>query len=105
MIFTIRNYARKNATVFRVFWVVSGLSWGPHGLKMCDLRSLGMGEINQCRGMGIGMILGSHNMIFTILNNAWENAVKFGYFGLFLDSDGGPRSPRCAIKAPLGYVR
>ena len=64
-----------------------------------------MGEIDICRGMGIGMILGCHNMIFTILNNSGENPVKYGYYGLFLDSDGGPRSPRCAIKAPLGYIR
>ena len=102
MILIIWNNARKIATVTRVFWVVSGLSWGPQGLKMCDLRSLEMGDIDICRGMGIVMNLGSHNIIFTIQNNAWKNVAKFGYFELFLGSDGGPRSPRCVIKALLG---
>ena len=102
MIFTISNNARKSATVSKLFWVVSGLSWGPQGLKKCELRSLGMGEIDTCRGMGISMILGSHNMIFTIQNNAWKDVAKFGYLGLFLGSNGGPRSPRCVIRAFLG---
>ena len=102
MILIIWNNARKSATVSRVFWVVSGLSWGPQGLKMCDSRSLEMGDIDICRGMGIVMNLGSHNMIFTIQNNAWKNVAKLGYFGLFLGSDRGPRSPRSVIKAPLG---
>ena len=51
------------------------------------------------------MNLGSHNMIFTIENNAWKNVAKFGYFWyfwLFLGSDKGPRSPRCVNMAPLG---
>ena len=72
---------------------------------MCDSRSLGMGDIDICRGMGIDMNLGSHNMIFTIENNAWKNVAKFGYFWYFwlsLGSDKGPRSPRCVNKAPLG---
>ena len=76
--------------------VVSGLSWGPQGpqgLKMCDLRSLGMDEIDLCRGMGINMILGSHSMIFTIWNNVWKNVAKFGYFELFLVSEGVPEAP------------
>ena len=69
---------------------------------MCDSRSLEMGDIDICRGTSIDMNSGSHNMIFTIQNNAWKNVAKFGYFGLFLGSDRGPRSPRCVIKAPLG---
>ena len=73
MIFTIWNNARKSATVSRVFRVVSGLSWGPQGLKMCDSRSLGIDDIDICRGMGIDMNFGGHNMIFTIQNNAWKN--------------------------------
>ena len=102
MIFTIYNNARKSATLFRVIGVVSWLRWGPQGLNMCDLRSLGMDEIDLCRGMGVNMILGSHSMIFTIWNNVWKNVAKFGYFWLFLGSDKGPRSPRCVNKAPLG---
>ena len=65
---------------------------------MCDSRSLEMGDIDICRGMGIVMNLGSHNMIFTIQNNAWKNVAKLRYFGLFLGSDRGPRSPRSVIK-------
>ena len=56
MIITIYNNARKSATLFRVIGVVSGLSWGPQGLKMCNLRFLGMDEIYLCRRMGIDMI-------------------------------------------------
>ena len=56
MIFTIHNNARKSATLFRVFGVVSGLSWGPQGLKMFNLRFLGINEIYLCRRMGIDMI-------------------------------------------------
>ena len=84
--------------ILNCFWALMG----SQGLKMCDSRSLGMGDIDICRGMGIGMNLGSHNMIFTIQNYAWKNVTKLGYFGLFLGSDRGPRSPRCVIKAPLG---
>ena len=69
---------------------------------MSDSRSLGMGDIDICRGMGIDMNLGSQYMIFTIQNNAWKNVARFGYFGLFLGCDRSPRSPRCVIKAPLG---
>ena len=69
---------------------------------MFDLRSLGMNEIDLCKGMGIDMILGIHSMIFAIWNNARKNVAKFGHFELFLGSDGGPRSPRCVIKALLG---
>ena len=61
-----------------------------------------MGDIDICVEMGIDMNLGSQYMIFTIQNNAWKNVAKFGYLGLFLGSDGGPRSSRCVIKAPLG---
>ena len=93
MISSIHNNAGKSATLFRVIGVVSGLSWGPQGLKMCDLRSLGMDEIDLCRGMGINMILGSHSMIFTIWNNVWKNVAKFGYFELFLGSEGVPEAP------------
>ena len=69
---------------------------------MCDSRSLGMGDIDICRGMDIGMNLGSHIMTFTIQNYAWINVAKLGYFGLFLGSERGPRSSRCVIKAPMG---
>ena len=60
-----------------------------------------MGDIDICRGMGIDINLGSQYMIFTIQNNAWKNVAKFGYFGLFLGSDGDPRSSRCVIKVSL----
>ena len=69
---------------------------------MCDSRSLGMGNIDIRRRMGIVMNLGRHNMIFTIQNNAKKSVAKLGYFGLFLGSDRGPLSPRCVIKALLG---
>ena len=61
-----------------------------------------MDDIDIWRGMGIDMNKGSHNMIFTIQNNALKNVAKFWYFGLFLGSDRGPRSTRCVILAPLG---
>ena len=38
--------AKKSASVSRVLWGFSGLSWGPHGLKMCDSRSLEMGDMH-----------------------------------------------------------
>ena len=52
-----------------------------------------MGDIDVCRWMGMGMNLGSQYMIFTIQNNAWKNMAKFGYFGLFLGSEGVPEAP------------
>ena len=61
-----------------------------------------MDNIDICRGMDIGMNLGSYIMIFTIQNYAWKNVAKLGYFGLFLGSERGPRSSRCVIKAPMG---
>ena len=100
MIFTIHNNARKSATLFRVIWVVSGLSEWPQRLRMCVLRSLGMDEIDLYRRMGIDMILGSHSMIFTIWNNAWKNVAKFGYFKLFLGSDGVPEAPDVSLRPP-----
>ena len=56
MIFTIYNNARKSATLFMVFRVVSGFSWEPRGLKMRNLRLLGMDEIYLYRRIGIDMI-------------------------------------------------
>ena len=67
---------------------------------MCDSRSLGMGDIDICRGMVMNMNLGSHNLIFTIQNNAWKNVAKFGYFKLFLGSDKGLGAPDF-ISGPL----
>ena len=60
---------------------------------MCDSRSLGMGDIDICRGMDIGTNLGSHIKIFTIQNYAWKNVAKSGYFGLFLGSERVPEAP------------
>ena len=55
MSFTNQKNAMKIATASKVFWSIPRLSWGPQGLKMCDSRFLGMGEIELCRGMGIGI--------------------------------------------------
>ena len=55
---------------------------------MCDLGSLGVGEMDLGGGVGIGMNLGSHNMILTIQNHTRENAtvarVSLIVFGLSL---------------------
>ena len=79
---------QKHSWKMRLRWGYFGLNEGSNeglGPQICHSGSLGIGEIDWCKGMVIGMNWGCHNIILTIQNHAWENVAVLRVFLVVLE--------------------